>query len=295
MAKTDAGHPWTVSVGVPASHLVRAAIHAAGLIDSHGSPIEATAGAYSLYPSDGLFPPQDLRLGEQMLIDCGLLSVVEAVLVPAPELSILAALDELDASLVLFELALRVSKSPSTQASESQLATSARALIPDFERREALLLAMARRHEASRREEVGALGELCVVGVAKEELEGIGRSDLAARVRRLSEISDQLGYDVVAPRLLGVRRLEVKTSAKESPGLFHFYISRSEFDRGLIDPDWALVGCILTASGEATVAGWCRATSLLPYAPDDGTSAHWASAELSIPVTLLQPGLPPVA
>ena len=96
---------------------------------------------------------------------------------------------------------------------------------------------------------------------AREELTDLGLEDLAAGVRCLSEISDQLGYDVVAPRLGGKRRLEVKTSARQGDGLFHFYISRSEIDVGLRDEDWALVACHMQDGGAIEPGGMVSRTN----------------------------------
>ena len=53
---------------------LRAALRSGTLIDAFGSPVPAARTAYLLYPSDALYPPEDLRLGERpLLLDCGLL------------------------------------------------------------------------------------------------------------------------------------------------------------------------------------------------------------------------------
>lgn len=295
MATTsDNRPPWALPSGVPAAHLVRAAIRAASLIDSYGSPIPAAETAFLLYPSDGLYPPQDLRLGERLLVDCDLLVVANDQLVPTYDLKTLTGLGEPDATAFVFELAVRRSLGATRTPVNAEIEAAATALVPDPERREALLLAMARRHDESVRAALGARGEEFVVSVARDELRNLGRHDLAAQVRRVSEMSDQLGYDVVAPRIRGIRRLEVKTSVATS-GLFRFYLSRAEYEVGLVDSEWALVGCQSQVDDTMDLVGWCRASSLDAYLPADGSAGRWVSAEISVPVTLLQPGLPPVA
>lgn len=287
--------PWTLSSGVPATHLVRAAIRAASLIDSHGSPIPAAEAAFLLYPSDGLYPPQDLRLGERLLVDCGLLVLTNDQLVPTYDLKTLAALAEPDAAAIVFELAVRRSLGAKSTPVNPEIEAAATVLVPDPERREALLIAMARRHDESVQAALGARGEEFVVSFARDELRSLGREDLAERVRRVSQMSDQLGYDVVAPRIRGTRRLEVKTSVATASGLFRFYLSRSEYEVGLVDSEWALVGCQAEEDDTMSLAGWCRATSLDTYLPADGQAGRWVSAEVSVPEALLMPGLPPVA
>jgi hypothetical protein len=232
-------------------------------------------------------------LGERLLVDCGLLVVTGDQLVPATDLKTLAGLPEPDATAVVFELAVQRSLGSTPVIPEIEAAASV--LVPDPERREALLIAMARRHDESVRAALGARGEAFVASVAQDELRSLGRHDLAERVRRVSEMSDQLGYDVVAPRILGTRRLEVKTSGVTGAGLFRFYLSRAEYEVGLVDSDWALVGCQADEDDALSLAGWCRATSLEPYLPNDGQAGRWVSAEVSVPLTLLMPGLPPVA
>lgn len=274
---------------------MRAAIRAASVIDSHGSPIPSAEAAFLLYPSDGLFPPQDLRLGERLLVDCGLLAITDDHLVPTYDLKTLAGLAEPDATAVVFELAVRRSLGVASTPVNPQIEAAATALIPDPERREALLIAMARRHDETVRAVLGARGEEFVASVARDELRTLGREDLADRVRRVSEMSDQLGYDVVAPRILGMRRLEVKTSVATAAGLFRFYLSRAEYEVGLVDSEWALVGCQAEEAGTLSLAGWCRANSLDTYLPSDGQAGRWVSAELSVPLAVLKHGLPPVA
>lgn len=299
MATTPDQRPeWTLPSGIPPAHLVRAALRSGTLIDAFGSPVLAARTAYLLYPSDALYPPEDLRLGERLLLDCGLLLEQGEHLYPTDQLKELLAVEEAAASSILFERAVLAALSSGFAfgidgALPPDVLSVAEKLISDFDRREAFLLALGRKHDESLRAALGLRGEEFVADCAREELTDLGLEDLAAGVRCLSEISDQLGYDVVAPRLGGKRRLEVKTSARQGDGLFHFYISRGEIDVGLRDEDWALVACQMQDGGAINLVGWCRARTLEPYLPIDGEGARWMSAELDIPTTLLEHGLPP--
>ena len=244
-----------------------------------------------------MYPPSDLRLGERLLLDCGLLLEREGYLHPTAEIDELLALGEEEAIAIVFERAvLAVPASVLSFDADEDVPEGARALaeelILDPERREALLLALGRKHDDASRTALGLRGEEFVVTRARHELTELGRPDLASQVRRLSEFSDDLGYDIVAPRIEGKRRLEVKTSGRSGEGLVRFFLSRNEIDWGLRDSDWALVVCRVEADDEIEVVGWCRARALEPYLPVDGEGSRWTSSEVEIPLTLFEPGLP---
>lgn len=298
MATTSDRPSWALENGLPPAHLIRAALRTASLIDAHGSPIETAQASYALYPSDALYPPQDLQLGERLLIDCELLIEKDGRLYPTSQLSELVSLADDEAAAVVLERALGLGPPEalaiaSTSELAGEVATLAEQVILDVDRREELLLALGRKFDESERATLGLRGEEFVVKIARDELTELGRADLAADVRRLSEFADNLGYDVVAPRLDGSRRLEVKTSGRRGD-LFRFFISRSEIDWGLRDLDWALVACRLHSDGELELLGWCRAQALEPYLPTDSEGGRWAEAELEIPPTLFYYGLPPI-
>jgi hypothetical protein len=283
--------------GFPPAHIIRAALHAGGLIDAFGSPVPAARSTYLLYPSDALYPPGDLRLGEKVLIDCGLLVEKEGLLFPTPALKELLSIDEDMAISIVFERAILAVCSLSHVSLDNELsrriADVAQELIRNPERREAILISFGRKYDDSLRQTLGLLGEEAVVSQAREELVEIGREDLAAEVRRVSEFADDLGYDIVAPRLNGNRRLEVKTSGRDKPGLLHFFISRTEIEWGLEDSDWALVVCRVSVDNTIEITGWCSAITLEPYLPSDSAGSRWISTELEVPETLFRPGLPP--
>ena len=232
-------------------------------------------------------------------MDCGLLQERADILYPTSELADLAALDQDEAVATLFARAAVVGaeREPDlvVRQRDEALALLADDLLSRPEQREALLLALGRQFDEMERRELGVRGEEFVVQQARAELEALGRHDLAAAVRRVSAVSDQLGYDVVAPTLIATRRLEVKTMGRREPGLMRFFLSRNEFEVGLRDPAWALVACEVSGEKELSLLGWCRAAAVEPYVPIDSVGGRWAAAEIEVSVALLLPGLPPVA
>jgi hypothetical protein len=70
--------------------------------------------------------------------------------------------------------------------------------LPDAQRRQELLLALAQRFDDTHRRLIGEIGEDLVLEAARAELQQVGHADLARSVRRVSLTSDQLGYDVTA-------------------------------------------------------------------------------------------------
>lgn len=116
----------------------------------------------------------------------------------------------------------------------------------------------------------------------KAELADAGRPDLIDQVRRLSLRSDQLGYDVTAPRLDGTtRRMECKGSRLSGPE-FRFFLSRGEAERALADPRWSLVACRIDHRDACTVIGWCEGSTVVGLLPDDSESARWQSVEINV-------------
>lgn len=159
--------------------------------------------------------------------------------------------------------------------------------------REAFLLAMARRVDLQVLGEIGTAGEEAVVYACKEALGDVpGKAEL---VRRVSLISDQLGYDVVSPTIYGdtMVRIEVKTVGREPVGDVRVFLSRNEARVGLLDENWRLVVCARPRPDVAQVIGWAKATDLAPYFPSDiDPRGEWQSVRLTFPLTFLQPGLP---
>lgn len=291
---------WAVADGAPAPHLIRSALRTAALLDASGSPLPRARHSYSHDPSGGLFPVEDLRRGEQLLIDCGLVREQDGVLYPLLELSDLVHVERDVAEEVLLLNAIRVAD-PAWLGGigTGPLSLPIRAheavveLIPDPERREAFLLSLGAGREDEGREALGLLGEESVVDRAREQLAEFGHPELASSVRRVSAYSDRLGYDVTAPMIEGgTRRFEVKTTRGQSTETTLFFISRNEATVGLRDANWALVVCRVTEESVAIV-GWCRGAALAPYLPIDSAGGRWREAEVTFPTYLLFPDIPP--
>jgi len=284
--------------GLPPAHVIQAAWEVACQLDAHGAPVQATRHTYTRYSTGGIFPPQDLQRGERLLVDAGLLRQEGGMLYPTPALQTLAAVEqEIGYEILLGHCILR--SPPDWMLEEPVVAPDdarevLQDLVTDAERREAFLIAFGRRFDSSPFEALGELGEECVVAAARQGLVELGRDDLAKGVRRVSLLSDQLGYDVVAPCPSGnTRRLEVKVAGRRVDGLARFFLSRNEAEVGLRDSGWALVYCEQVGEGDVQIVGWCRGRTLEPYLPADAQGGRWRVAAITLPLTTLVVGIPP--
>ena len=130
----------------------------------------------------------------------------------------------------------------------------------------------------------------------RTDLLALGYPELARAVRHLSLESDQLGYDITAPRIGGQRRLlEVKATTTHGAETITFHLSRNEAETGLRYRDWALVVCAVTdvAARAGEIVGWQSAAFLAPAFPVDSPGGRWESATVTVTVADLLPGLPP--
>src|SRR4051794_4270699 len=284
------GQPrWAGAGGLPTPYVARAALHAASLIDIEGSLISQARESYWHKASGGEFSAASIAVGEQLLLDTGLLVERDGRLHPAHRLE-----EILDGSIedALFALALEASSQRG--AIDLQPEQGLADLVPDPERREELLISRAPRFDDRQRRLVGEIGEELVLSVARKELEELNRSDLARRVRRVSLESDALGYDISAPRLIGrPRMLEVKaTTRTEDPVRIH--ISRNEARTGTDYPDWSLVVCYVDdiAARTGELQGWCAASAFSTRLPLDTDRGRWEQAEIEIGPGELLPNLP---
>ena len=290
---------------LPTGHQLRAALRCARLIDKAGVTVERLRMSYRLVPYGGLYRSDDLIEAEALLIEAGLLLAVDNLRVPVNGLAEIAQASETDGCEALLAALLQrdIPLWLLAATSESVLADE---LIPDEEshklcsvlgpeQREALLLAIGRRHSDDRQTLTGSIAEDFVVARCQAELNDLGEPELAKRVRRVSEISDQLGYDVTAPRLdHSTRRIEVKGSRGDGVK-FVMHLSRNEAERGLTDPDWSLVACRITRDDSPHLVGHTYGSQLSPYLPEDRRSeAHWESVRLEFPETGFTAGLPPI-
>lgn len=284
-----------VGVGVlPAEHLLRAALRAGQLIDELGSSVERARTSYSLYASDALYPPSDLRSGEELLLAVGLLIDDAGTLHLTEQLRQLTRLDSPSEAICgivdrVVDRAMREDGpwSSSLERLEHFIAEQ----VVDPGRREARLLDLATKYDNAALMLVGAAGEEYVAQLAEAQLRDIGRFDLADQVRRVSLISDSLGYDLVVPRPDGRLRIEVKTSSIDDPEVFRFTISRNEAEWGLKDADWRMVACIFR-DGNVDVVGHCRAARILKYLPTDSEGGRWRDVQVMFPRLALEQGMP---
>ena len=263
------------------------------MLDEQGSRTADAGESYWHSATGGSFPPPDLRLGERLLVDLGLVQEVGEQLIPQLHLTLLLDGDLEDAVADILSQVLTVSdpRSLDQEALEHSLARE----VMDAERREQLLALAANRFDDSMMRLVGDLGERLVVERLRSELADLGYPDLSREVRQVSLLSDQLGYDVVGPRVAGPRRLlEVKATTAPATDRWALHLSRNEFETGITYRDWALVVVQITdlPTGEGAVIGWCPAQDLTGLTPSDSPDGRWEVSEIKVPQRLLMAGLP---
>lgn len=276
------------------------------MIEPAGNTEPALLVSYDKLVTGGLYRPQDLRAGHQLLLRAGLVVPDGGRHVPSEALQLLRDLpDDVAAELVLHELLLQepplwlyaavVDDEVRWEAVPDADQDALRQLLAEAARREALLLTLGRTLDAALLAEYGASGEEHVVQACRRYLhDDQQRPDLAAEVHRVSLRSDQLGYDVTSPDVGGHRhRMEVKTTASASGGSVEFFLSRNEATVGKRDPAWSLVAVRRHPDGTLELIGWCSAVALLPLLPRDlSPQGRWTSVRLSVPTSDFTPGLP---
>jgi hypothetical protein len=287
---------WAGPAGLPTAHAVKAALHVAALLDRRGSLVADARESYWRRATGGQFAPPDLELGERLLVDCRLVEERERMLYPVPELERLldGAFDDAVAA-ICARAAERVE--PSAFDSPHELERDLGELIPDPERREELLRALARRFDDAHRRLLGAIGEEVVVAALRTELVSLGYPELARGVRHVSLETDQAGYDISAARIVGSRRLIEVKAVTSLASEVDVHISRNEADTGLRYRDWSLVLCRVTDTDrrEAEIVGWCAASQLAPALPADRDRGRWENALITVSIDDLTPGLPSAA
>lgn len=287
---------WAGPDGLPTAHVARAAVHVAAVLDEKGSRVVDADESYWHRATGGIYAPPDLRLGQQLLLDLGLVEERNRVLYPRPELATLIekADDESAAALTLWVLEHR----PATEELGDAVGSRLEELVLDPARREEMLLALGRRFDDSYRRLLGEIGEEVVLEFARNELTNLGYPQLAAQVRRISLDTDQAGYDITAPRIIGsARLLEVKSGRFAEGDPLDVHLSRNEFETGTRYHDWALVVCRITDvdARQGEIVGWTPGGPLSKLAPADRVGGRWESALLTLDPNELLPGLPPTA
>jgi hypothetical protein len=287
--------PWASATGLPTGHAIRAAIHVAATLDERGSRIADAQESYWHKATGGMFAPPDLARGQRLLVDCDLVEERENTLYPKAELQRILAGTHEEAVAAVYGHAVTYQEKAAVWSSKEASAELV-ALIPDAARREALLLALGRRFDDARRRLIGAIGEEVVVAALRAELESLGYPELARAVRHLSLESDQLGYDIVAPRIAAADRLiEVKAVTTLEGGKATIHLSRNEADIGLRYRDWAMVLCLVTdlEQREGEAVGWQPASALAQAFPVDAPGGRWDAVTLELDIDSMVPGLPP--
>jgi uncharacterized protein DUF3883 len=288
----------------PTSFELGAALWVASVLPPQGGSREHVRASYALIPTGGIYRSEDFLRAEEFLARSGFVECEEHRIFPTVELIELTGLPR-DEALEVLLLAATERTPPIWMFTACEGATLAielipdadwsvfQAIVPDPARREEFLLALGRKFDGDEAARRGVAGEIYIVERCRAELCRLGRPDLAGRVRHVSTISDQLGYDVVTPTVGGEPwRLEVKTTRLFSGGV-RIALSRNEARVGLADERWLLVVCIQHEDNEFHVAGWCRASVLQPILPVDPTKQGiWVSANLNLDFASLQFGLP---
>jgi Domain of unknown function (DUF3883) len=291
--RPDSRPVWAAADGLPSRHTVLAALRVASVLDPQGSPAVDAAESYWHAATGGTYPPPDLMLGQRLLVDVGLVIEQSGLLLPTEHLVTLLAGDIEDAVADVCSAVL--SSTPAEATDTLSLAVSLSSRVLDADRRELLLLAAGKRFDDARAREIGQNGERLVLELLRSELNSLGYPHLARAVRQVSLESDQLGYDISAPRIDGPRRLiEVKATPVDPGDGMTVYLSRNEFETGLKYRDWSLVLVRLTdpEGSQGEVLGWCPASALAPLAPADTASARWEKATFDVLVGGLTFGLP---
>lgn len=276
------------------------------VLGQHGAELPVAHESYLRLPLGGRIGVAELRSAEEALQAAGLAALRDGRIVPDGRLVQVCGMEELEACELLLALMLeleqplwlrtaagdgqRIRSELLPDGVENALAT----IIEDPERREAFLLARARKVDAEERQRIGELGELAVVDACRGQLTAAGAEALAVDVQRVSAISDELGYDITAPRRdRSTRRMEVKTT-RAAGAIAPVIVTRTEATVGRTDAAWMLVVVRLSDDDAAEIVGWIGGQQIVPLLPTDQHSdARWETAMLRLPVAQLTTGLPP--
>jgi hypothetical protein len=276
------------------------------VLGKDGAELPVAHESYLRLPLGGRIGVAELRSAEEALHGAGLAALRDGRIIPDPRLVQVCSMDEPEACELLLALVLELEQPLWLRTAagdgrqirsellpdgvENALAT----IIEDPERREAFLLARARKVEAEERQRIGELGELAVVDACREQLAAAGAEALAADVQRVSAISDELGYDITAPRRdRSTRRMEVKTT-RTVGAIAPVIITRTEATVGRTDAAWMLVVVRLSDDDVAEIVGWVGGQQIALLLPTDQHSdARWETAMLRLRVAELSTGLPP--
>lgn len=270
-------------------HAVQSAIQVALIVGLNASFQVDAQESYWKRAVGGEFGPIDFKLGEQLLVDAGLIQRHDGLLDPTFKLNALLDGDEDDAFMFV------VSHLPTAEIDIDIVDLQLQNTSLDQDQRSRITDTIIRKFEDEKRRLIGQIGEEVVVRACRDELRGLGRPDLARKVRQVSLENDAAGYDVMAPRVAGMDRLlEVKaTTSKVDP--VTFFISRNESRVGIQNKNWSLVVCghIDIEARTGDVLGWLASSDLSSEYPQDSSErCSWESSKLTVPIAELKPNLP---
>ena len=286
---------------LPSPYLLRSAARVLGIIGQGRHTDADLLASYRTTPSGGILSSSGLLVAQQWLTDQGWLMRDGATLRASPRSQALPNDDEAEVARDLVRTTILDSTPAWLSASTARGEVRQEFLPEDAERlfaemfddedRDAILLAAASKYDEAALRALGEAGEEAVLAACRSFLEVRGRPDLAGEARRVSLISDAMGWDISAPNLAGqVCRLEVKCFRGRDPTV---YLTRHEFNVGLRKSRWYLVLCRSTGDSVPEVVGWTTLAPLIPRMPMDvGPSAEWQVARVRIGESELRPGLP---
>jgi len=284
---------WTDADGIPTQHAVAAALRVAALIDAGGSRVVDARETYWHVASGAVLPPDDLAIGEALLLDLALVVVRNGVLSRTAELDALLEGDEvLVAASVLLAGVDTTGVDP--RAGEDELRARLERIGLNDEQTSDAIATAAAKYDATYHTLLGDIGEDIVAAEARAELIAAGRDDLARAVRRVSLISDTYGYDIVAPRVHGPDRLLEVKATTASEDVITVFLSRHEADVGATRDNWMLVVCEVqdVDNRHGTVVGWVPFESIRKDMPTDGHTGRWESTSVRLSRGDVVAGLP---
>lgn len=290
---------------LPSSHQLYSVWLMARVLHSPETPRRDALRSFRSLPTGGMLGTQDFLASEQILASLGLIEFHGEALIVADSVGEVAAATRQDAAALVLGLVLErrppgwlryaaAGDSLKVNAIPDPELAALRDSFGDSELCEAIILAAARRFDAGRLAALAGLGTEYVAGCCREQLRAAGSGVLAAAVSRVARVSEGLGYDVVAPRLDGSsRRMGVKATRRLA-WRGEVFLSRSEFEIGLLDPDWSLVVVEIDTEDSPSLLGWCNAGSLSAKMPSDRHPlGRWSDVRLLQTEGLLNDGLPP--
>ena len=284
----------------PSLHQLRTAAQVLMIVGEEAQEHSDLAKSYFALASGGLYSASQLLVAEDWLVDVGIL------VRDGEKLNSIFGLDmENDSEFDVVREILRyvlVTNPPAwlgasfvdgvfrTEIFPGQAAIVLKELFLE-EERDSILFASMMRYDDTRKQMLGQLGEICVVDACKEFHHAQKRIDRASQVRRVSEVSDAFGYDVVSPNVWGeLCCLEVKCFSGPVPQV---YLTRHEYEVGLRQKRWFLVVCQAVSDDKAKIVGWTNAAALRWRVPREVENfTEWHVIRVKLEAGQLNAGLP---